>query len=274
MRKIIPDRPLNIGICLSTHAAPAYIELGLACLRKFEGDVPVLVHDDNSDKKSELQLISAKYEADFSSTTSCKGAVLGDMAAFAECLAWAENKDLDVVVKLSRRFIFNRPWRAELESIFHGFQAVTVTGADAYWGYGFRSEAVAMHVPTWIACGNQLAMAEIVRLNKPSDNLPEAEHHNFAKKAFAFAHPCDESISHLDDSNHPDADYVLLYERHYKRSDNCYGFSDWPILGLSRKHRTPGTLWHDNAAPEDYYELAREYELPYGLSDFELASGE
>ena len=273
MKQIISENP-RIGLCIATHAAPAYVALGLQTLRQHEPNVRLMVHDDSSGKQDELRQLANDYGADFISTDFRKVPTIGDMSAFAEALKWGERERLDIVVKCSRRFILNKPWSARLAELMHGTQFATATGADATFGFGFRSELVAMHVPSWMASGAAAEMAEAVRQNRRVDSLPEAWYHRKAREVHQFAHPKNEAVSHFGDMNNPDVDLLVRHEHFYPRPDNYDAYAQWPLLGIARSQRLPGLLWHDSAVPSDYFALSQEYGLSYTLEDFQIVPGE
>ena len=274
---VIPiDRPLKVGIAICTHASIPYVHLGLEALKRNEPETPVLIHDDSSTKQLELRLLaqSERYGASFVSTDFRKVPTIGDMSGFAEALRWGEDNALDVVVKCSRRFILNRAWSTGLAEIFQNYQYATVTGACAWYGFGFRSELVAMHVPSYIASGVYAQMKEAVRINQRVDPLPEAWYHRKAREVHRFVHPLDVNVSHSDNAHHPDCDFVVRHENSYPRSSSNDGYAHWPLMGLHRHQRVQGTVWHDSHAEGDYYLLAKEFGLPYELSDFHHIQGE
>jgi hypothetical protein len=274
MRTIIPENP-KIGICLATHAAVPYIDTGLACLRRHEPQIKVLVHDDFSNDRLKLNLLCDKYGADFFTTEYRKVETVGDLSSFAEALRWGQENNLDIVVKCSRRFIADRPWSSELANLMHSTQYVTATGHTPEFGFGFRSEWVAMHVPTWVGCGAYAAMAETARQNQYYDPLPEAWYHHRARQAHAFAHPQDEPTCHQNNSNHPDCDFLVMSESRFARPATCDAYI-WfaSLLGLARKQIVPNVYWHDSRTPFDYFQLAKKYDLCYEPAEFMITPGE
>ena len=52
------------------------------------------------------------------------------------------------------------------------------------------------------------------------------------------------------------------------RSEDCDGYAPWAFMGTDRFERCPQFLWHQAVQPDDYYEQARLWDLPYSHDDF------
>jgi len=271
----------KVGICIATYGSVPYVHLGLEALHRHEnmliqgyehGTLRLLVHDDSSPDQEALKRLCADYlvAPDFVSTVSRRVPTIGDTSAFVEALKWAEREGLDVVVKCSRRMILNKPWVAGLVELMHNTGYATASGACAWYRFGFRSELVAMHVRSWIDSGACAEMEACVRENRQPDPLPEAWLHHRARDVHRFVHPTVESASHMQDVNHPDCDMLVRYEQAYVRSDHKEAFADWALMGLSRRDRVPGVLWHDIDTPAEYAALSAEFGLPYTADQFEI----
>lgn len=272
--KIVVSGAAKCGIAICTYGSLAYVELGLAAIRRHEPETPILVHDDSSEHTLALRLLAKRYGADFVTTDYRRVPTIGDMSGFAEALKWGDAEGLDIVVKCSRRFILDRPWSAGLAELMHAMQYPTATAPCAHYKFGFRSELVAMHVPSWHAAGAYAQMAQAARENRRVDSLPEAWYHNRAREVHRFVHAADEAASHVGDLTHPQVDYLVRSEMAFPRPDTYAAFAWWQLMGLSRHCRMPGTLWHDSHDPLDYYRLAQSYELPWELLDFLVVPGE
>ena len=177
------------------------------------------------------------------------------LVGFRSRAGMGEKKQLDILLKVSRRFIIAKPWTASLTELAVGTTHATYTGACAWFGFGFRSECVGMHVQAWLDCGACGTMAADLNLNKMPDPLPEAYYHNLARK--------------IHSQTHNEADDLLLrYERYYPSPTTCECFAPWPLMGIARTQRLPNVLWHDSHVREDYKALADEYGLSYTVDDF------
>lgn len=250
--KLVGDAGANVAAVIGTFAAVPYVHLSLHALRKHEPNLKIAVHDDCSPKGHELLRLCQKYDAHFYTLKQRARPTLGDMSAMAYTARYAYNNNCQIGVKLSRRFIINRPFADELRYIFCNMQSPTVCGADAAFNFGFRSEAVCMWAPAWIEAGVVDEMEQIVAKNMPYHSLPEAWYHNRAK----FLHCCYRSKVRVK------------YDSAYPLADARAGFSDWSLLGLSRTAPAANVLWHDSHRPADYAELAAKLGLPYTAADF------
>lgn len=264
----------TIGLCIATHGSPSYVALGLEALKRNEPDCRVLIHDDSSDDKLKLMLLAEQYGADFVSTLARLVPTVGDLSAFVEALRWGEREGLDIVVKCSRRFIINRRWCDGLRELMHSLQYATACAPCSTYGFGYRSELVAMAVRPWIDSGAMAKMAEAVRINQRYDSLPEAYDHHRARDVHRWVHPRGEEHSHASNANHPDVDYLVRSENSFQRPDNYAAYAWWPLMGLARQAPVDGTLWHDIAQPHDYHRLSDEFDLPYSLESFVIVPGE
>lgn len=242
----------RVAVVIGTFAAVPYVHLSLHALRKHEPDIKIAVNDDCSPKREELEKLCRDYGAEFHSLSYRRQPTIGDMAAMAYAARYAYNNNCQIGVKLSRRFIINRPFTDELRSAFYNMQSPTVCGADATFSFGFRSEAVGMWAPAWVEAGVVHEMEHIVEQNKPYHSLPEAWYHNRAK----FLHAAYSSKLRLK------------YDQSYPPANSKAGFADWQLLGLARGTSSAGILWHDSHNAADYAALAQQFNLPYTRADF------
>lgn len=274
MKIVIPENP-SIGLCVATHSAVSYVHLNLEAAKRHEPDLPILVHDDSSDKQAELKALCADYGAEFTSTPFRLIPTLGDLSAFVAALRWGHEKGIDIVVKCSRRFIVNKPWVDGLRDLMVNTQYCTASGADCHFFFGFRSEWVAMHVPSYVASGAYAEMEAAVLRNQPYDSLPEAWYHHRARDVHQWAHNPVDFISHADNVDDPQCDLLVRSEKGFPRPGNYDGFVWYAgLLGLARSQKINGVLWHDSHTPEDYYKLSTEFGLDYSYHNFVILPGE
>lgn len=221
-----------------------------------------------------LNLLAKSYGKEFTSTQSRRAVAVGDLAAFAAAILWAEENEIDIVVKCSRRFIINKPWVTGLRALMVNSGYATASAPCARFKFGFRSELVAMHVPSWRASGAYEQMAEAVRKNVPYDGLPEAWYHHRAREVHRYAHYPDPNTSHYDDVNHPDCDMLIASEIAFPRPDGYAAFAWWmDVMGVARTQPIQGVLWHDLATEWDYWRLSEEFGLSYELDEFKVEPG-
>lgn len=264
--------PLNssVGIVLATHAAPAFVGLHLHLLKKHESGVRVLIHDDSSPKRAELESLALQYGATFVSTNHRKTATVGDLSSYVEGIHWAQREGIDVVVKCSRRFIIDRPWSQEIVSLMHNTGYATATAPCCHFGdqgFGFRSEFVALHAKSWIASGVVQEMQGYVTRNEPY-GFPEAYYHNKAREVHSYIHPPGGNWSNSSD---PNCDYTLRSDIRFQRPPNYSAYAIlFGLMGLSRVSRSPNVYWHDSDGPTEYAALAAKHGLAYTAEDFSL----
>ncbi len=242
--------PLAIGLVVGTFAAVPYIPLHLEARRRFYPHIPLLVHDDASPKRDELRRLCAEYGCEFESNDSRRAVFIGDVSCVLGGLLWAQRIRLDLLVKMSRRFLPLRDWTSELQELALASQYPTYSNATESYGFGFRSECVGMAVNEWIGdrAHEQLAMIALA----PGSPFVEAVLHNMARRLAEFR--CERALR-WDEQRGP-------------RPDDRNGYAPWDFMGTDRCERYPQFLWHDSATPEDYCHRAREWGLPYDLADF------
>lgn len=241
-----PDRPIKIGVVITTYASTSYVHLGLACLSKNCPNLPVLVHDDCSSVAPNLAKITNALGYDFESNNIRLGHTLGDLSGFLGGLLWAQKNNIDLLVKLSRRFIPIYNWTTELEKLARSTQFTTFSNVCMNLNWGFRSECVAMHVPSW----SKIALEDIRNeVLTAKDVFVEGFIHGLSRKV---ANTC-VNKEFLDKN---------------KKADWCSGHVDWPIMGRNRIKKVPGLLWHYSCEPQEYYELSKTMRLPYTINDF------
>ena len=152
--------PLAVGLAVGTFAAVPYVRMHLEARRRLYPDVPLIVHDDASPNQRDLRRLCADYGCEFESTDARRPLCIGDVSCLLGGLLWAKHLGLDIVVKMSRRFVPLRDWSAELRELALVSQYPTYSNVCKTLGYGFRSECVGMTVNDWIGnrAHEQLAM--------------------------------------------------------------------------------------------------------------------
>lgn len=238
--------PLEIGLVVGTHGSIPHVHMHLETWKRFYPEVRLLIHDDNSPDKDKLRELCGEYGCDYITTyTSDENPLswcLGDISAFATGLLWANQHNLQILVKFSRRFIplvsFTEGLRKlALESHYPTFNNVC-TGA----GYGFRTECIAMSVDTWIACKtHQVILSKISNLlHVRPVFLVEGFIHHLAEYVSAFRCKAAEDWA-----------------------GNTDAFAAWDYMLTDRHKVNENYLWHMANEPKDYFHRARGLGLDY-----------
>ena len=248
-QRIINTQKPSVGLVIGTFAALPYIHLQLESRKRNYPDLPVLVHDDGSPIKAPLKDLCQHYGVDFVTSKKRLRHSIGDLAAFAAGFSWAGEKKLDLLVKFSRRFIPLYNWVIELQELAFMTQYATYSSRCAHYGLGFRTECVAMHIPSWLA--NQVVdeIIETVRLNQGS--FVEKFIHDLARKVHK-----DNCKQNRD------------YEKFGGKPKQIAAYGDWLLSGMSRHIPRPNVLWHNYMKPKDYAKAACKYGLNYTAMDF------
>jgi hypothetical protein len=241
--RLVPNKP-SIGLVIGTYGSPAYIHLFLE-VAKAHFPVPILIHDDCSDKQCELKRLTGQYGCDFSSNNERYGHGSGDIAVFAEGLAWAKNKGLDILVKMSRRFIPLFDWRPSLIQTALKSQHITYTNHCEYFKFDFRSECVGMYVPEWSKYIEDLRTLATIPVEVEKDMMEFVS--EFPKPT------CVVNETYLRAN----------YENKY-----CQQYGVWDTIGSNRMKINPQIIWHDHCQPASYLNKARVYGLKYDIKDF------
>ncbi len=244
-----PKTP-KIGLVVGTYAALPYVHLQLETSRLFHPDLPILVHDDCSPHSRQIESLCGHYGADFISTTSRFPACKGDLSAIASGLQWSRERSLDLLVKMSRRFLPLKAWAEDLADLAMSAQHATYSSWTTSFDFGFRTECLAFAVKDWFSLG---LFDEIVGAILQNDTpFVEGFIHGLAQRAAVR-----------------NCQVARDYEsRVGQRPREQNGYAVWAFMGTDRCARTDNFLWHDWAAPRDYAARALEMGLPYTENDF------
>lgn len=145
----------HIGVVIGTCGTPAYIRLGLHLLRAMHEDIPILVVNDGDTPKWDapaLARLCEEYGADFVAGKYL-GHSCGDLRVFQEGLQWAAERNIQLLVKFSRRFIPLVQWRHSLLVAADGNRFASAFGRfeqDRPGGM-LRTDCIALRVEKWIA---------------------------------------------------------------------------------------------------------------------------
>jgi hypothetical protein len=153
---------LRSGVVIGHYNRPDFLELNLRAIRRDCGpSVPILVADDCSngfDAEPDpdslfgrvLRLADEIPQVAVWPNVQRIGHTGGDMAAFWKGLVWGKACQLDVVFKLSQRYIINRPdWVDQSARELAASGCATLGQPCLDGGWPVRTEAVGLFVPAW-----------------------------------------------------------------------------------------------------------------------------
>lgn len=242
--------PPSFGIVIGTFAAVPYVHLHLEACRRFYPDVPLLVHDDGSPVSARLAELCREHGADFERNTERFPPCQGDLSAFAGGFLWARGRGVEVLLKLSRRFVPISDWRPSLTTLALESQYATYNAWTTSFNFGFRTECVAMAVGEWFRL---MLVAEIAkRITEPGEPFVEGFIHDLARRAARF---------NCQAAREYDA-------RVGQRPPDKNGYAVWEWMGGDRRARSENFLWHNCAQPRDYHALGKQWGLPYSPEDY------
>lgn len=226
------DNP-KFGLVISTYGSLPYVHLALAVREKHYPDVPCLVVDDCSDEREGLHELAASYGAAFHTNSTRMNHTRGDTMAFATGLRWAHQNGLDVLVKMSRRFVPKTDWRPSLLEIIQKTMHATYAGIlDATWG--LRTECMALHVARWVDKADSMEGT----VNNSAWLWVEKLLHDYALTILPWG--CGDQD----------------------------GAATWDFPGMGKWASSDTHLWHDTADKKEYWHLAQSLGLQYRVEDF------
>lgn len=241
--------PPAVGLVVGTFAAVPYIHLQLEARRRFYPQIPVLVHDDASRRREELHDLCNTYGVDFESASTRQFFGNGDITAMAGGLWWAKERSLDLVLKVSRRWIFRVDWRQDFIDLAFQSQYATFSSFTSTYNYGFRTECVGFSVKSWTM---PAIFGELLKpIRQQRTVFVEGFIHGLARRLEAIQSASAES-------------WRIAHPMPPEKS----GYALWPIMGTDRCQRSANFLWHNCNRPRDYHRTAQEWGLPYSESDF------
>ena len=241
----------SVGLVVATFAAVPYVHLHLESWRRYYPHIPLLVNDDGSPQRDRLRELCAEYGACFDSNDSRRRRTVGDMSAYVRGLEWIDARQIDILVKMSRRFLPCYNWVPKLQTLAWRSQMPTYSQCCRHFNFGFRTECIGFHGPTWRVSGGYDRMRELVERNEPT--FVEGFVHQLAREA-AAKHACGSAHEYL---------------RQNPRKPEEDGYAVWDIMPDRRTTRIDRLLWHDCDGPFDYWRLATILGLTYSLQDFE-----
>ena len=251
--KVFSKTP-KIGLVIGTYGALAYVQLQLEARQRLYPHIPMLVHDDGSPQSDELSRLCADYGADFESAAERSKHQHGDLLAIIGGFLWAKANGVDLLVKMSRRFVPLINWTEELARLAMESQYATYSSWTTTWNFGFRTECVGFAVKVWM----DLALVDHMRRKYLSGSslLVEQFVHDLARVAAG----CN-CIDALDFDNR-------VGERPYERN----GYVVWDFIGDDRASPNGRFLWHNSAELSEYFRLSKKWGLRWEEEDFDLSA--
>lgn len=241
--------PPRIGMVIGTFAAVPYIHLQLESWRLSYPDVPLLVHDDGSPQQETLASLCQDYGADFECNSSRQPPCVGDLTAFVGGLEWARRQQLDILLKVSRRWVFLVNWVTSLRALAMQSQYATFCSYTTSFGFGFRTECVGLAVKQW---HSPIFLDDaLCRIERGESVFVEAYVHEFARR--------------FERSNGPTAE---RWRAAHVMPEDKSGYALWSLIGTDRCERSSSFLWHDCSSAADYQSAAAEYGLQYESAAF------
>lgn len=241
----------KVGAVIGTFSSVPYIHLQLEARKRFYPDIPLLVHDDASSKTDELKGLCSRYGCDFETNSYRQPHHLGDLTAFIGGLYWAKSKNLDLLVKISRRWIFLTDWVSNIKQLAIDSQYATFSNYTKTFNFGFRTECQGMHVDTWFNSRFIRQTKRHIELKKHV--FVEAYIHNFAREF--------------------EQDNCIIAQKwkvEHQLPDDKNGYAQWDLIGTDRgkSDELKRWIWHDCDNPGKYYELSKLFGLNYNMEDF------
>lgn len=226
----------HIGLVIGSCGTSPYIHLQLEQARRmFSMDsLPILVVNDGDDGGhggSELAELCEQYGAELRSFPR-SGHTMGDLRVFDEGLKWAETNNVQILVKLSRRFIPLVSWRIQLMALAAANQHVAVFGRkneDRSDGL-LRTDCVALRVRKW--------------------------------QISSFRETMDAALASADGIGSVE-NFINSWMRVLR------GWEWWDLVGLDLYHAHDKAMQWRGLMPFHYGDLSRVLGLPYEDSDFE-----
>ena len=152
----------TVGVSIGHFGMPGLVELQAKVIRAHCGDVPIVVSDDFTEesgddglcKKDRLLEICERYKLIYRNAAPSRiGHAGGDLGAFKHGLNYAASRGIEYWMKLSQRFIIDRPmFLQKLAAIMREKNAHTMGNVHKNRGkffFSVRTECLLMHVPRW-----------------------------------------------------------------------------------------------------------------------------
>lgn len=232
-------REPKLGMIISTYSSVPYVHLQLENRKRLGITLPTMVTDDCSPHKELLKFLCEGYGVVFYSRKDRLGHTNGDLMSFVNAIDWGRRRELDYMVKISRRLLLTTPWVEDLTTLIKQTGFLPTYGRDeARCKFPLRTECVALNVKAWQKHRNTIA----------EDKKP----------GFAPGMGHKGKIAEL-----------YLGKLAYELGDVHL----WPVLSEFKNRTKEGVIWHDADGWYPYYKLSTDFGLPYEPRDFQDVNG-
>lgn len=214
---------------------PGVIELQAATIRENCGDIPILVSDDHTEeagddgleKKVRILDICEKYGLVYRDTAPVRvGHAGGDLGSFHHGLTYAASKGIEYWLKLSQRFVVDRPlFVQKCAAILKDQQQHTM------------SQIHQNHGQFYFAMRTEFVLMEVARWNRP-DVLEKLKPRPLGRAAEDIVYDCVRTIGG--------------------------SFLSSPLFTAERSKPHEGLLWYEADGTEGYQRLAKKYKIDLG----------
>jgi hypothetical protein len=213
---------------VGTYGSISYIHLQLEVRKRFYPHIPVLICDDASKRQLELSDLCSRYGADFESNPKRCGHWRGDLTVFMRGLEWAKKNKIDMLLKVSRRWLFLVDWSESLGKLATKSRCNTFGNCCLVDHFPIRTECIGLRVRTWLT---QIPSIDI-------KNPTWVEKH-----IYDVAKCLGESYG------------TAVYEV-------------WELVNNNRRQRSPYCISVLANTMDDYLNLSQQFSLKYTKSDF------
>jgi SAM-dependent methyltransferase len=254
---IINTNTPSVGLVIGSYGMPAYIHLQLEAWKRFYPTIPLLVHDDLSSASERIADLCQTYGASYYRTKQREGHQEGDLSACIKGLEFGRDRELDIIVKFSRTLVPLCSFVPSLQQLAYESQYATYSHFCNACGFGFRSECVGWHVPTYVQGGYLDKMKEALPHGHEAWGFIESFLHQIAIDVVDYRACLANKIYRANEPQRPE--------------DRChYGLWDW--MGDNCNDRNSRWLSHSSDKSMDYYRVSMLFGFSYTPETFEYAS--
>jgi hypothetical protein len=183
---------------------------------------------------------------------------MGDLSAVVAGLRWARERKLELLTKMSRRFIPLTAWAPSLISLAQESQYGTFSNDVLPHPLPMRSECFAMCVSQWCEEDVLGSLTKTMLTNLNSVAIEVTLYHQ------AMAVHAKRTV------------IAREWDRKYVPAVPRIPFAYWEFLKRSRQERSPFYLWHTFAEPVEYANVGKQLGLNYmpeAFAGFSSAQG-
>ena len=242
--------PPRLGLVISTYGSPAHVALALAVRRKLYPTLPVLVHDDASPEGDAVQQVCQEFDAEFQTNSARLGHEMGDLSGIVGGLRWAQERGIELLVRMTRRFVPFTDWTVGLTKLAVAAQAGTYGQVCHKYRFNIRSECVALYTGHWALPEIAGPMTQYM-LNSRERFFVERYLYTLVGKVYEMS--CRKALD---------------WERAHGTIEPRLMYAPWDFLETSRVTPSTQYLWHEMATPASYAQFARKFGLNYPESAF------